>query len=284
MSRMADEGNEPQAASGDEPQQASSLEILRIKAGEREKIAEHVVSEHTLVVIAADTVVARMQYLPGQDKELVAGFLVGEGLVEGGLAAARSLEIKIARPEPSVTEAKVLSEVDRAKIEAFMAKASMASGCGAAPAAFAVDPFDCGRRIDMAFRAEAAVVTDAMRRFNRRSELFKLTGAVHSAAVVDAKGHEVAFADDIGRHNALDKVIGHCALRGIALADKIVLVSGRLSAELAAKCARSGVALAASPGAATDLAIRIAKVMKLTLVGFARGDRMNVYTAEWRML
>lgn len=122
-----------------------------------------------------------------------------------------------------------------------------------------------------------------MRRFNKRSELFRLTGAVHSAAVVDGKGTEIAFADDIGRHNALDKVIGRCVLDGIALTDKVVLVSGRLSAELAAKCVRSSVALVASPGAATDLAMRIARASNLTLVGFVRGDRMNVYTAEWRL-
>ena len=266
---MADEGNEPQAASGDEPQQASSLEVLRIKAGEREKITEQVVCERTLAVIAADTVIARMQYLPGQERELAAGFLASEGVLKVG--------------QKGVIKVRVLSGVDAGRLAAFLEKATTVSGCGAARAGLEVDPFDCARRIDMAFRVEAAVVSDAMRRFNRRSDLFRLTGAVHSAAVVDGKGAEVAFADDIGRHNALDKVIGRCVLDGIALTDKVVLVSGRLSAELAAKCVRSSVALVASPGAPTDLAMRIARASKLTLVGFARGDRMNIYTAEWRL-
>ena len=275
---MADEGNEPQAASGDEPQQASSLEVLRIKAGEREKITEQVVCERTLAVIAAAPVIARMQYLPGQERELAAGFLASEGLRTQG-----PVEIETCELEADLVKVRILSGGDTRRLAAFLEKATTVAGCGAARAGLEVDPFDCARRIDMAFRVEAAVVSDAMRRFNRRSDLFRLTGAVHSAAVVDGKGAEVAFADDIGRPHALDKVIGRCVLDGIALTDKVGLVSGRLSAELAAKCVRSSVALVASPGAPTDLAMRIARASKLTLVGFARGDRMNIYTAEWRL-
>jgi FdhD protein len=276
---MTDEGSEPHAASGDEPQQESAVEVLRIKAGEREKVAEHVVSERTLAVVAGDAEIARMQYLPGQERELAAGFLASEGL-----RTQCPVQIETCELEADLVKVRVLSGVDAGRLAAFLEKATTVSGCGAARASLEVDPFDCARRIDMAFRVEAAVVSDAMRRFNRRSELFRLTGAVHSAAVVDGKGEEMAFADDIGRHNALDKVIGRCVLDGIALTDKVVLVSGRLSAELAAKCVRSSVALVASPGAATDFAIRIARASNLTLVGFTRGDRMNVYTAEWRLV
>ncbi len=251
---------------------------LRLEGGDRKQIEERVVLERTLVVIASSQIVARMQYLPGQERELAAGFLVTEGLIEAG-----QFEIDVRSSEPFVTEAHVLAPVATEKLEAFRANASIASGCGAALAGLTIDPLDCSRRIDLSFRVERAVVSEAMRRLRRRSEVFRLTGGVHSAFIVDVRGEEIAFADDIGRHNALDKVVGACVLRGIQLTDKMALVSGRLSSDLAAKSVRSGVALVASLGAPTDLALRIAKTTRLTLVGFARGDRMNVYSEDWRL-
>lgn len=268
----------------------ASVAALRVEGSDRKQIEERVVLERTLVVIArsgrprcpddaaSSQIVARMQYLPGQERELAAGFLVTEGLVEAG-----QLEIDVRPSQPPVTEARVLAAIAPEKLEAFRANASIASGCGAALAGLTIDPLDCNRRIDLSFRVGSAVISEAMRRLSRRSEVFRLTGGVHSASVVNARGEEIVFADDIGRHNALDKVVGACVLRGIPLADKIALVSGRLSSELAAKCVRSGVALVASAGAPTDLALRIAGATRLTLVGFARGGRMNVYSEDWRL-
>ena len=263
---------------GAEPQKEASFEVLRIKGDKREKLDERVVFERTLVIMASDQVIARMQYLPGLERELAAGFLVTEGLAESA-----ALEIEMRPSGPVAAEALVLSGVEPEKLKTFRENASISSGCGAALSGLTIDPLDCGRRIDMSFRVEGAVISDAVRRFRKRPELFRLTGGVHSASVVDARGEEIAFAEDIGRHNAVDKVVGACLLRGIPLADKMALVSGRLSSELAAKCVRASLAVVTSLGAPTDLALRIAKATRLTLVGFARGDRMNVYSAEWRI-
>ena len=137
--------------------------------------------------------------------------------------------------------------------------------------------------MDEHFKIEAAAISGAMKRFRDRSELFKETGAVHSAMIIDRRGEELAFADDIGRHNALDKVVGDCVLRQIPLADKLLLSSGRLSVEMVSKGVRAGLPVVISPGAPTDRAVEIARAADLTLVGFARDERMNVYAAEWRL-
>jgi len=119
--------------------------------------------------------------------------------------------------------------------------------------------------------------------FQQRTELFRLTGCFHSAALSDGVSI-LAFAEDIGRHNAVDKVIGAAIIDGISFSEKIILVSGRLSSEIAYKCALWGIPIVASRTAPTDLAVRIAGDSGVTLIGFVRGDRMNIYTNPQRIL
>jgi FdhD protein len=113
--------------------------------------------------------------------------------------------------------------------------------------------------------------------FQRRSAVFQATGGVHSAALCNTR-EMLVFADDIGRHNAIDKVLGHCLLRGIATDDGIVLTSGRIPSEILLKVARARVPIIVSVSAPTDLGVRLADGLGITVVGFVRGDRMNVYT------
>ncbi len=119
--------------------------------------------------------------------------------------------------------------------------------------------------------------------FQQKSEFFRLTGCFHSAALSDGK-RILAFAEDIGRHNAVDKVIGYSILEEIPFTRKFMLVSCRLSSEIASKCSRWGIPIITSRAAPTDLAIEIAGKSGVTLVGFARGDRLNVYTNTQRII
>ncbi len=118
--------------------------------------------------------------------------------------------------------------------------------------------------------------------FQQRSELFRLTGCFHGAALSDGE-RILVFAEDIGRHNAVDKVIGYFILENIPFKRKIMLVSCRLSSEIVSKCSRWGIPIVASRAAPTDLAIGIAETTGITLVGFVRGDRMNVYANPQRI-
>ena len=121
------------------------------------------------------------------------------------------------------------------------------------------------------------------RDFQKRSEGYRATGGVHSAALADAH-RTIVFAEDIGRHNAVDKVIGYALLEDISFSGKVMLASGRLSSEIVSKCARCSIPVIISRAAPTSLSVHIAEASGLTLIGFARGDRMNIYTGRERVL
>jgi len=124
---------------------------------------------------------------------------------------------------------------------------------------------------------------DIFEEFHQKSELFRLTGCFHSAALSDGK-KILAFAEDIGRHNAVDKVIGYSIFENMPFAGKLMLVSCRLSSEIISKCSRWGIPIIASRAAPTDLAVEIAEKSGVTLAGFVRGDRLNVYTNPQRVI
>jgi FdhD protein len=129
---------------------------------------------------------------------------------------------------------------------------------------------------------DVARVRDLYRDFQKKSEGYKSTGGVHSAALADER-HMLVFTEDIGRHNAVDKVIGYALLENIPLQGKIMLASGRLSSEIVSKCARCGIPAVVSRAAPTSLAVKIADAADITLIGFVRGNRMNIYTGRQRI-
>ena len=132
------------------------------------------------------------------------------------------------------------------------------------------------------FTIEKDKLTELFHDFQKRSEIYNLTGCIHSAAISDGS-YLITVAEDIGRHNAVDKAIGYCVLENISLRDKIILVSGRLSSEMAAKCAKWGIPIVASRAAPTALAIDIAGKRGITMIGFMRGSRMKIYTCHERI-
>jgi len=119
--------------------------------------------------------------------------------------------------------------------------------------------------------------------FARETHLYRLTGGVHACAIADRK-KILLTAEDVGRHNAFDKVAGMALLRGIDVSDKIALTSGRLSAEIVAKAIGTGIPILASFSAPTAMGVQWSRRFGLTLVGFLRGSRMNVYTGYQRVV
>ena len=118
--------------------------------------------------------------------------------------------------------------------------------------------------------------------FEKRSELFRQTGGVHSAALATSDDL-VLFNEDIGRHNAVDKVLGESFLNGLKLKDKFLVISGRVSSDLVSKLWNCGLSLVVSRTAPTSLAVKMAQRLGITVVGFARGKRMNVYSYPARV-
>ena len=114
------------------------------------------------------------------------------------------------------------------------------------------------------------------------SELFKNTGGVHSVAIYDNKTL-LTIREDVARHNAMDKAIGHCILKSIPLDNKAIVVSGRISFDMLSKVARAKIPIVISKSAPTNLSIELAKKLNITLIGFVRGKRMNIYTHSHRI-
>ncbi|MHB8882128.1 MAG: formate dehydrogenase accessory sulfurtransferase FdhD [Thermodesulfovibrionales bacterium] len=202
-------------------------------------------------------------------REFVVGIIYNEGLISGEWCADRiSIEYgdDIAVDIPS---AGVVNEGEKTVTSGCAGGVSLMRGL---PEKIAAD--------GVSFSLEA--VRNIFREFQRRSEIYRITGGVHSAAVTDG-AILLAFAEDIGRHNAVDKIIGFSILENIPLQDKIMLASGRLSSEIALKCARCGIPVLVSRAAPTSLAVEIAEKTGLTMIGFARGDKMNIYTGRHRI-
>ena len=202
-------------------------------------------------------------------RELVAGIIYDEGVISGEWCADRMAidyddEIKVDVPSSGT-----ISEGEK----------TITSGC-AGGVSFGRE---AARRVTDSVSFPAEVIKAMFREFQQKSDAYRLTGGVHSAALTD--GDKIlVFAEDIGRHNAVDKVIGYCLLEGLPFKGMIMLASGRLSSEIVSKCARCAIPVLVSRAAPTSLALKIGESSGITVIGFVRGDRMNVYTGRQRIL
>lgn len=203
-------------------------------------------------------------------RELVVGMLMTEDIIKGSWCAERmSIEY----------EEDVLVDIP-AEGEVSTDGAVITSGCIGGitfPKRLSL------QKIDDPFQIRMSTLKELFRRFQNASELYKMTGCVHSAGLSDGK-EIICLAEDIGRHNAVDKVIGYAILENIPFSGKIMLASGRLSSEIVSKCARWGIPMVASRTSPTSLAVDIAEKSGVTVVGFIRADRMNVYTNPQRFI
>lgn len=121
-----------------------------------------------------------------------------------------------------------------------------------------------------------------MNEFNRESELFKSTGGVHSCCLSN-ENENIYFEEDIGRHNAIDKVVGKALLNSVDFNKTFIVTSGRVPSDVISKISKCGIPLIVSRSAPTDKAIELAKAQNITLIGFARGGRMNIYCGQERL-
>jgi len=133
-------------------------------------------------------------------------------------------------------------------------------------------------------KVKAEVVFNSVNQLNFKAEVFKQTGGVHAAAIYMADGSMVALAEDVGRHNAVDKVIGMAALKQARFGECFLTSTGRLSGDIVFKASKVGLPIVASLGAALDSGVAMAEAANLTLAGFVRGKRMNIYTCAERIL
>ncbi|MPM34359.1 Sulfur carrier protein FdhD [bioreactor metagenome] len=142
---------------------------------------------------------------------------------------------------------------------------------------------ECEKVENSSVNIEIETIYEIMDKNLNSSKLFKDTGGVHSVSIFN-QNKGVITCEDVARHNAMDKAIGHCVLEGINLKDKIILVSGRISLEMMLKAAQMQIPVIISKSAPTNLSIELANRLNITLIGFVRGERMNIYTNPQRVL
>ena len=129
----------------------------------------------------------------------------------------------------------------------------------------------------------ASALEQALKRLNAQQPLFKHTGSVHAAAWCDAQGNILALREDVGRHNALDKLLGHAVTTDLDLTNGVLLMTSRASYEIVQKAATCGISMIAAVSGPTGLAVRLAQELGVTLIGFARDDRLSVYSHAERI-
>ncbi len=224
---------------------------------------------------------------PGADFDLAAGFLVTEGIISG------VDEIASMRMCPHATDAagalNVVEVTLRAQRREPMAARNffMTSSCGVCGKA-SIDAvrsrsqFDVG---DDSLTVSSDLLAALPGRLRAAQQVFSRTGGVHAAGLFDGVGELVCVREDVGRHNAFDKVIGWAATqRRLPLRSHLILASGRASFELTQKASMAGIPMLAAVSAPSSLAVQLAEECGLTLVGFLRGERMNVYTGHHRVV
>jgi FdhD protein len=251
-------------------------EITKYNDGSFERIEDDIAVEKRLRIFIKGKEVISFLCSPTMVMELVVGFVMSEGLFKGkGKLCPEQIIIEEGSSKNSDIDAHLFIEDE---IEDH--PATVTSGC-AKGLSFLTDKQLVPIEDELKIRPEP--VFDLFREFQKRSDLYRLTGGVHSSALSDGK-EIIVFSEDIGRHNAVDKIIGYCLLNNITTKGKVLLSSGRLSSEIANKAVRAQIPVLVSRTAPTSMAVEIAEKNKLTIIGFLRGSRFTVYSFPERII
>ncbi len=253
------------------------LPVQRISGERFERLEDVVVKERPVTIFFNDDELASLMCSPKDLDYLAVGFSFAEGLVRN----KKDIRKVIVDDKDDVVW--VYSSRPQKLPPNFAGRRFITSGCGRGLTLVDTSGTGLKLRTRSKLKLQASRVPHLMKEFLHKSRLFKTTGGAHSAALCSSSDILV-FNEDIGRHSAIDKVFGECILKGIKMSGRILVTSGRISSEILVKVARSGVPIVISKSAPTDLAVKLADEIGITLVGFARGSRMNVYSAGWRIL
>jgi FdhD protein len=250
---------------------AGQVEVVRLPGGRTD--TDEVAAEEPLEIRVNGEPVAVTMRTPGHDEELALGFCLSEGIVPRAAAlpadlAANTVEVDVPGFDP-------------ARLARSFYTTSSCGVCGkGALEAVAVE----APRVESDLTLPAQVVSALPDRLRSGQAGFAATGGLHATGLFDEHGELLALREDVGRHNAMDKVVGWAFGEGLLpLARSVLCVSGRLSFELVQKAAVAGCPLLVAVGAPSTLAVDLARNRGITLCGFVRDGRVNVYTEPWRV-
>jgi FdhD protein len=254
------------------PQSAARVEVLRLPAGRSER-DELAVEEPLEIRVSGEPIAVTMR-TPGHDEELAIGFLISEGI-----------PVVDARPTAdlaaNVIDVEIAGDFDFGRLSRNFYTSSSCGVCGkGALEAVAV----AAPRVESDLEVAAELLVTLPDRLQEAQPTFAATGGLHATGLFDEAGDLLCVREDVGRHNALDKVIGFAFReRLLPLTRSVLCVSGRLSFELVQKAAVAGCPIMVAVGAPSSLAVELAGDRGVTLCGFVRGGRINVYSEPWRV-
>jgi FdhD protein len=271
---------------------APALRIRRFAAGQWSEVPDAVVMEEPLQLLLDGKPLAVVMRTPGADIELALGLLFAEGIIR----SARDVRGVRMSAEAGETESRIKVEADlvesnqvdvqlsakpRRKPERSMLASSACGVCG-------TQMIEDLRRdlavLPAGLVADPAMLPSLVDRLRSGQGVFDRTGGLHAAGLFDRGGELVALREDIGRHNAVDKVVGRMLLDGrLPASEMLLVVSGRAGYEIVQKSVGAGIPVLAAVGAPSSLAVALAREFNQTLVGFLRGDRFNVYSGHQRL-
>ncbi len=256
--------------------------VAEWQEGELRRTQDYLAGEEPLEIRVGRTPLTVTMRTPGHDAELAAGFLFTQGLIArpeqiASLQAGNGAGSNVVRI--------ALQRGLRINLQRHRRNFFAASGCGlCGKASIASLRLRGVRPLNSALRIEPGVLCRFPEKLRAAQALFGRTGGLHAAALFDARGEMMALREDVGRHNAVDKVVGWALLNGrLPLADSVLMVSGRGGFEIVQKALVAGIPAVACVSAPSSLAVQLAREMRLTLVGFLRGRRFVVYSGEERL-
>nr|MDO8081892.1 formate dehydrogenase accessory sulfurtransferase FdhD [Candidatus Freyarchaeota archaeon] len=261
-------------------ERTESIKITRLKDGQAEETEDKVVKENILVIRVNGRQVVGLVYLPGEERELVFGHLFTTGIIE------KVDEVQDYSYSNYTANLKFKEGID---VEDRLATCVtggrlVTTACGP-PEYFVQLKQGVGiPKVLSKLRVKSEKIFSAAKTMSKYSVIFRETGGTHAAALFTEEGDLLHLSEDVGRHNAVDKVIGASILSAVQLEKSFLISTGRQTVDMVVKAARAGIPIVASLSAATDSGISAAESTNITLIGFTRGRRMNIYTQPQRVI
>ena len=256
--------------------ETEKVPILKVTEESTSHLEDVVAREFPLTIILNNEELVTLMCTPKDLNYLVIGFLFSEGLLAG------KDDIKQITVDDTRGVVRVETTEEKTMANEFIFKRLITSGCGRGAASYSAADVQNRTKIESRTKISPDEIASLVREFQHHSELYRTTGGVHSAALCDTRSILV-FNEDIGRHNAVDKIFGECLMKDIATDGRVIVTSGRISSEILLKVSRANIPIIISKSAPTDLGVRMANDLGVTMLGFARGKRVNVYTNDWRI-
>lgn len=243
-------------------------------AGKNERVMNTAIEIPVTIILNGEDLVTLLAS-PDHLDMLAAGYLLSEGFLKGKDDLDKIL-VDTAHGIVRV-DTREMPEQDPSRIY----KRIITSGCGRGTS-FYSSADSSSKKVQSTATLSPAMIYEMAKQFQHTSKLYLETHGVHSAALYEG-ANLLIFQEDIGRHNAIDKIVGQCLMDGIDMAGKIVLTSGRVTSDILYKISKRDIPILITVSSPTNMAVRLAESLNITLVTSVRGERMNVFTHDWRI-